>query len=234
MKNTMKLLCLLTAATLALSGCSSIHSHAVRKLIDTESVKVQAANTAANKFTDETKTRAANLQSALAALDTALSQMQASEHIHAIIFSASQNLESKKGIDAYAAAYLIATTYLAQQAGLEQAVRDQFTKDISALNDQAQRIAASWKSLAALQGKVQDYANQSGLSALDADAIGAVIAQIPGASQEFDKVLKESEQVSARLDQTLNFIPLGSSPAGQARPYAAELMDLLERIKAAK
>jgi hypothetical protein len=231
----MKLVCLLTAAAaLALGGCSSVHSHAVRKLIDTESAKVQAANAAAKKFTDETATRAASLQSALAALDTALSQMQASEHIHAIVFGASQNLESKKGIDAHAAAYLIATTYLAQQAGLEQAVRDQFAKDISALKDQALRIAASWKSLADLQAKVQDYANKSGLSALDAEAIGAAIAQIPGASQEFDKVLAESEKVSARLDQALNSAPLGSSPAAQVRPYAAELMDLLERIKAAK
>ena len=231
----MKLFYLLSAAAaLALCGCSSIHSQAVRKLIKTESAKIQAANAAATKFTSDTKERAAALQSALKALDTALSQVQAAEHVHAIVFNANQNLESKKGVDAHAAAYLIATTYLAQQAGLEQAVRDQLTKDIAALNDHAKRIADSWQSLADLQAKVQEYADKSGLADVDANAIAAVIAQIPGGSQEFAKVLQESQKVSAALDKVVDSGLFSADTVAQARPYVNELMDLLERIKTAK
>jgi hypothetical protein len=231
----MKFLCLLAAAaTLGLTGCSSIHSQAVRKLIDTESAKIQAAQAAAKTFTDATTNRVAALRSALAALDTALSQVQAAEHVHALVFSANQNLESKKGIDAYAAAYLIGSTYLTEQAGLEQAVRDQFTSDIAAFTAQARRIADSWQALAALQMQVQAYAQQSALASVDAEALAAAIAQIPGGSQEFDKILQQSEKVHAALDKALAAGVISSSAAAKVQPYTTDLMDLLERVKAAK
>lgn len=232
----MKLLFLFFAtALMVITGCSSpIHSDAVRELIDIEKSKTDAAKVATKKFTDETKKRVEILNAGLKNLEIGLSQLQASEHKHLIVFSSSQNLESKNGVDAYAAAYLIGITYLTEQAGLDQAVRDQFSKDINAFDEQAKRISESWDSLGTLQAEVQNYSNLSVLSSVDSKAVSAAISEIPGASHEFDNVLKDSQKVNDTLDSLLEFGPISNGSLGKLKPYSKELMDLLSRIKAAK
>lgn len=219
---------------LVLGGCSSIHSDAVRTLIDKEGLKIQAANTTATQFTKETSSRATDLKVASSNLDLALGQLEAAEQIHSVVFSANQNLGSKTGIDAHAVAYLIATTYLTQQAGLDQVVREQFNQDVVALTNQAQRIADSWKSLANLHAQVQKYAKQTFFASVDAEFLSALAEQVPGASQEFQEVFKDSQAVNAALDKALQVDMLSSGPLQGVKPYTADLMELLDRIKAAK
>ena len=215
-----------------LTGCSSIHSKAVRALISKEGEKLQAATQVSTNFIQETSERVALLKKAGASLDTASAQLTTAEHIHGLIFGASQNIASKTELDAHAVAYLIAATYLAEQSGLDAAVKDQFAKDAVAVTNQAQRIQASWQSLVALHEQVQAYAKQSGISGLDPNLIAALVQQIPGGSEEFAAVLKQSEKVNESIEKAFQLAPLSRSGLREARPYLSELMDLMERVKA--
>ena len=99
--------CALAASSLvaALGGCASIHSDAVRGLIDIESKKIQEASDKSKDFVTQTDERSNDYQSGLAALDESAKQIHMQEALWSLVFSSNQNVESKSGIDALAVAY---------------------------------------------------------------------------------------------------------------------------------
>ena len=216
---------------LATCGCSSIHSKPVRGLIELESRKMNSAADMARQFSDETATRIEFLKEAEASLSEAMSLVRAAEQMHALVFSANQNLASKEGADAQAAAYVIASAYLARQAGLEAKVREQFAQDYAALQAQAQRIEQSWRSLQSLHQQLQGYANQSGLGAVDGALIAALVEQTPRGGDYVETVIENSRKLNETLERAMGAIPLESSFVEQSQAYLTELLNLLERVQ---
>ena len=213
-------------------GCSSIHSGAVRSLIAKEGEKLAGATKAADGFVSATKSRTDAMTNALASLNEAMKQQNTSEMIHALVFSANQNLTSKQGVDAHAATYLIGKLYLSEQAGLEEAVNAQFLADITALQQQTEKIRLSWIALTNLHQKVAAFAARSSFASVDPDFIAALAGEIPGASSDLDTVLKDSQQVNDALKAALGFGPFKQSGVQLPQSQMNDLLDLLERVKA--
>jgi hypothetical protein len=213
-------------------GCSSIHSKAVRSLISIESEKLTDANQAASKLVMNTQSRIDAMRASLDSLETSMQQQNTAELVHALVFSANQNIETKKGSDAHAVSYMIGKLYLDKQAGLQMEVRNQSLADIAALEQQGKLIQKSWKDLAELHKKVQEFADKSAFAAIDPDLIKAVAGEIPGASSEIDTVLEDSKKVNRALDTVLNLPVANSSALHSAQSELSDFIDLLERVKA--
>src|SRR5262249_60126296 len=107
-------------------ACRAVNGGGGREISAGEGEKRAGETDAMKGFRTETDERVKALKKAQADLDLALKQQQASEHVHALIFSANQNLSTKSGVDAHAVAYMIGQIYLSEHIGLEQKVRDQF------------------------------------------------------------------------------------------------------------
>src|SRR5262249_9767711 len=100
-------LALAAAALLTTAAGSAVPRGAVRQLIAVEGEKIDGATAEMKKFRDATAQRVDALKKAQASLDKSLKQLQASEHVHALIFSSNQNLTTKSGVDAHAVTYMI-------------------------------------------------------------------------------------------------------------------------------
>ena len=222
----------LLLSLLGAPGCSSIHSSAVRSLITKEGEKLASANKATDTFISATKSKTEAMTNALNSLNEAMKEQNTSEMVHALVFSANQNLASKQGVDAHAAAYVLGKLYLSEQAGLEDAVNTQFLTDITTLQQQAEKIRQSWLALKNLHQKVADFAAKSSLASVDPDFIAALANEIPGASAELDTVLKDSQQVNDALKKALSFGALKPSDLPLPQAQFNDLLDLLEKVKA--
>jgi len=213
------------------SGCSSIHSDAVRELIKREGVKIDAAQRNIDLFQGQTAQRIEFMQKGLKDINERLKEMHKSEAKHQLVFSSYQNVTSKKGIDAYAVAYLIGKIYLADHEGLEKKVMDQFGEDFGALQEAAQRLSQSWKSLASLQHQIKNYANKSALASVDPEFIAAIVEQVPAGSESIKTVLEHSRTVNDALDEAATFSFLTGPTLQRGRSLTGDLIELLERIK---
>lgn len=226
------LLVLLLPLFLGSSGCSSIHSKAVQSLIEIQTAKIDAANDSAAKLIKTTQLRAQAMTNSLDALNDAMKQQNTSEMIHALVFSANQNVSSKKGVDAHAVAYLIGKLYLDGQAGLQKQINDQFLADIAAMEQQALLIQKSWASLKDLNAQLEAFSKKSAFATVDPDFIKAVAAEIPGASSEIQTVLNNSQKANQALDTLLQVPQLNTPALEQAQGGLNDLIDLLEKVKA--
>jgi len=218
-------------ALVAGPGCSSIHSDAVRDLIKREGVKIDAAQTNIDLFQRQTAERIKFMKAALKDMNERMKQVRASEAKHQLIFSSYQNITSKKGADASAVAYLIGKIYLADHDGLDRKVMDQFDEDFCALEEAAQRLAQSWKSLGSLHHQIKSYANKSALASLDPAFIAAVVEQVPAASKSLNEVLDHSRTVNDALDEAATFRFLKGPTLQRGRSLTTDLIELLERVK---
>jgi len=214
------------------SGCSSIHSKAVRSLIEIQTAKIDAANESAAKLVKTTQARVAAMTSSLDALNEAMKQQNTSEMIHALVFSANQNIASKTGVDAHAVTYLIGKLYLDEQAGLQKEINDQFLADIAAMEQQAALLQQSWAGLRQLNAQVDAFSKKSSLASIDPDFIKAVAAEIPGASSEIQAVLNDSQKANRALDTLLQIPQLNTHGLEQAQAGLNDLIELLEKVKA--
>jgi hypothetical protein len=222
---------LAVAAVMTTAACSAVHSDAVRELITLEGQKITGATTEMKKFRAETDERVKALRAAQASLDTALRQQQASEHVHALIFSSNQNLSTKSGVDAHAVTYMIGQIYLSEHIGLEKKVRDQFEEDYRTLTTLTERLATSWQSIQKLHGEVEAFAKKSALASVDAGLLKAVAEQAPGASQQLDAALKQARRVNDVVDKVIGGRVRGGETAQQVRSVTQDLIDLVERVK---
>src|SRR5262245_57051376 len=224
-------LALAAAALMTTAACSADHSDAVRQLIAVEGEKIDGATAETKKFRDATKQRVDALKTAQANLDKSLKQLQASEHVHALIFSSNQNLTTKSGIDAHAVTYMIGQIYLSDHIGLEKKVRDQFEEDYRTLTTLADHLDTSWQSIQKLHEEVEAFAKKSALASVDAALLKAVAEQVPGASQQLDAALKQARKVNEILDRALGARSLGGERGEQVRSVTQDLIDLMERMK---
>jgi len=224
-------LALAAAALMTTAACSAVHSDAVRQLIAVEGEKIDGATAETKKFRDATKQRVDALKTAQANLDKSLKQLQASEHVHALIFSSNQNLTTKSGVDAHAVTYMIGQIYLSEHIGLETKVADQFDEDYRTLETLAARLDTSWQSIKKLHDEVDAFAKKSALASVDAALVKAAAEQVPGASAQLDNALKQARRFNEALDKALSARVLGGDAGQRARSVSQDLIDLLERVK---
>ncbi|MGE3977845.1 MAG: hypothetical protein AB7F94_09685, partial [Nitrospira sp.] len=186
---------------MSLVGCHSIHSDAVRDLLQKEGVKIDAAQTNIDLFQKETEARIKFLEQARSSLHESFKALQAQEAKHQFVLSSYRNIASKKGEAAYAAAYLVGQMYLVEYQGLEKAVWDQFEEDFCGLRDAADALNDSWKRTAALHAQVKRYADKSALASVDPEFVSALIEQAPGQSERIMEVLNHSRTVNDALEE---------------------------------
>jgi hypothetical protein len=153
-------------------GCHSVHSGAVRELIQAEGSKIDAAQTNVDAFQKETEERIKQLEEARKLLHESFKSLQKQEAKHRFMMSSYRKMATNRGETAYAAAYLVGQYYLAEYQGLEKKVWDQFEEDFCALRDTANALNDSWKDVATLHAEVQRFANKTALATVDPELVG--------------------------------------------------------------
>jgi hypothetical protein len=225
------LLAALLAVTAALSGCASIHSEAVRQLIDRQASKTQEASQASKAFIEQTQGRVDAYNQGVSDLNTALLGLRKQESVLALALASSQPVATKTGIDARAFGYQAGLLYLDTQAGLDQAVNKQFQEDFAAMETLSQQISASWDSLEKLQTELTRYSQQSSVASADQALVAAVLEQAHVSPQNVADVVQRSKQVNKALEKASGFGVLQGEQAGKARGYLQDLIELLDSTK---
>lgn len=224
---------LLCAGLLLLNalGCHSVHSRAVRDLIQLEGTKIDAAQTNIDLFQKDTEARIAFLQQARSSLQDSFKSLQTQEAKHQFVLSSFRNISTKTGDAAQAAAYLVSQMYLAEYQGLEKAVWDQFEEDFCGLRETANALNGSWKNAGALHAQVKAFANKSALASVDPEFVDALISQAPGRSDRIMEILNHSRTVNDALEEVVGARILRIRGLDRARTFTADLVDLLDKLK---
>ena len=215
----------------AQTGCHSIHSSAVRDLVNREGAKIDVAQTNIHQYHQDTQKRIDYLKQSLDDLDAGIKLVQAAEAKHALIAASPQNVLTKKGVDAWAVSYVIGTTYLAEYQGLEQAVKKQFEDDFCAVLEAVSRIEDSWGDIARIHTQIERYSRKSLLASVDPEFVAALVEQVPGGSDRLAQVLTNSRTVNEALGEAATYRFLKSRALDRARSLTVDLMELVERVK---
>lgn len=226
----LQLLCI-GLALLNAVGCHSIHSRAVRDLIQLEGTKIDAAQTNIDLFQKETEARIAFLEQARSSLQDSFKSLQMQEAKHQFVLASFRNIATKTGEGAHAAAYLVSQIYLADYLGLEKTVWDQFEDDFCGLRDTANALNDAWKKTGALHAQVKTFANKSALASVDPEFVEALIGQAPGRSDRMMEVLNHSHTVNDALEEVVGARILRIGGLDRARTFTADLVDLLDKLK---
>ncbi len=216
---------------MSLVGCHSIHSDAVRELLQKEGAKIDAAQTNIDLFQKETEARITFLEQARSALHESFKAVQAQEAKHQFVLSSYRNIASKKDEAAYAAAYLVGQMYLVEYQGLEKAVRDQFEEDFCGLRDTANALNDSWKRTATIHAQLKRYADESALASVDPEFVSALIEQAPGQSERIREVLNRSRTVNDALEEVTGSRIIRLRALERAHTFTADLVDLLDKLR---
>jgi hypothetical protein len=216
---------------MSLVGCHSIHSAAVRDLLQKEGAKIDAAQTNIDLFRKETEARIEFLEQARGSLRVSFRALQAHEAKHQFVLPSYRHVADKKGEAAYAAAYLVGQMYLADYQRLEKAVWDQFEEDFSGLRDTARALNDSWKQTAALHAQLKRYADRSALASVDPEFVAALIEQRPGSSERIMEVLNHSRTVNQVLEEATGSRILQMRTLERPHTFTADLVNLLDKLK---
>ncbi|MDP9132557.1 MAG: hypothetical protein M3M98_05415 [Nitrospirota bacterium] len=216
---------------LAATGCHSIHSSAVRDLIQLEGTKIDAAQTNIDLFQKETEARIKFLEQARRSLHESFKALQVQEAKHRFVLASFRNVTNKKGDSAYAAAYLMSLIYMADAQGLEKAVWDQFEEDFCGLRDTANALNDSWKQTATLHAQMQRFAKQSALASVDPEFVASILDQAPGRSEQIMGILNHSRTVNDALEEIVGARILRVDGLARAQTFTADLVELLDRLK---
>lgn len=218
---------------LLLCGCASIQSGAVRNLVTIQSEHVKGANDYAATLVTQTNERTDAYRKAVADLNAAFQNVQQNEAKQALIFSSNQNISTKSGVDAEAAAYMVGALYFADYAGLQTDVKAQFEADFKALETLSRKNRESWASLLKLQTELDKYSKQTGLANVDASFVSALLEQTHIDMEDIDRAIKASKQVNSVLSRAAQLKPLQGQGLERDQATVNDLIDLLGRIKAA-
>ncbi len=221
----------LTLTVAGAVGCHSIHSGAVRDLIQLEGSKIDAAQTNIDLFQKETEARIKFLEQARSSLHESFKSLQMQEAKHQFVLASFRNITTKKGDAAYAAAYLVGQIYMADYQGLEKAVWDQFEEDFCALRDTANALNESWKNTASLHAQLKTFANKSALASVDPEFVTALMGQAPRQSDRIMDILNNSRTVNDALEEVVGARILRARGLQRAQTFTADLVDLLDRLK---
>jgi hypothetical protein len=213
------------------TGCHSIHSSAVRDLIQLEGTKIDAAQTNIDLFQKETEARIKFLEQARSSLHESFKSLQIQETKHRFVLASFRNVTNKKGDAATAAAYLVGLLYMADAQGLEKAVWDQFEEDFCGLRDTANALNDSWKHTATLHAQLQRFAKQSALASVDPEFVESILSQAPGRSEQIMGILNHSRTVNDALEEVAGarILPVGG--LARTQRFTADLVELLDRLK---
>lgn len=226
-----KLIMLAVVVIFSVLGCASIHSDAVRDLSDVETEKIGQARKNAKEFIKATDQAIEKWKKSVEALNDALQSQRRVESVHTLVFSANQNIETKDGVDAHAATYLIGEVYLADRMGLDQAVLYQFEEDFKTLKALTKQINDSWTALDKTQKEIDTFADKSSLASVDPKVMRALIVEFKGDIEVIDKVLKRSKQVNEALKKASGLGILEGLDSGRAQTVIEDVINLLERVK---
>jgi hypothetical protein len=216
---------------LATVGCHSIHSGAVRELIQAEGGKIDAAQTNVDAFQKETEERIKQLEKARSLLHESFKSMQMQEAKHLLMVSDYRKIAVKKGEVAYAAAYLAGQLYLAEYQGLETKVWDQFEEDFCALRDTANAVNDSWKGVAALHAEVRRFAGKTALASVDPELVSAILQLSPRRSDRILEVLHNSRSVNDALEEVVGAGMFRARALEGVHTFTADFVNLLDRLK---
>lgn len=212
-------------------GCTSIHSNAVRNLIEVETEKIGEAKKNAKEFVKATDQAIEEWEKSVKALNNTLQNQRKVESVHTLVFSANQNIEMKDGVDAHAATYLIGEVYLADRMGLDQAVLDQFEEDLETLKALSKQISDSWTAIDKTQKEIDTFADKSSMASVDPELMRTLIVEFKGDIEVIDKVLKRSKQVNDALKKASGLGILEGVNSGRAQTVIEDVINLLERVK---
>jgi hypothetical protein len=212
-------------------GCHSIHSGAVRDLIQLEGTKIDAAQTNIDLFQKETEGRIRFLEQARSSLHVSFEALQMQEAKHQFVLSSFRNIATMKGDAAYSAAYMVGQIYMADYQGLEKTVWNQFEEDFCGLRDTANALNDSWKHTGALHAQMKVFANKSALGSIDPEFVTALIGQAPGHSERILEILNHSRTVNDALEEVVGARILRVRALEQAHTFTADLVDLLDKLK---
>ena len=215
----------------SLMGCHSIHSDAVRDLLQKEGTKIDSAQTNIDLFQKETEERIALLEKARNELNEAFKSLRIQDTKHQFVLSSYRNIATKKGEAAYAAAYLVGLIYLADYQGLEKAVWNQFEEDFCGLRDTANALNDSWKQTAALHAQLKRYAGKSALASVDPEFVSALIEQAPGPSDRIMEILNHSRAANDALEEVTGARIVHIGGLQRAHALTTDLVDLLDKLK---
>jgi hypothetical protein len=211
-------------------GCNSIHSGAVRDLLQAEGAKIDAAQTNIDLFQKETEARIKFLEQARSSLNESFKSLQMQEAKHQSVLGSFRNITTKKGEAAFAAAYLVGQIYMAD-FGMEKAVWNQFEEDFCGLRDTANALNDSWKRTGALHAQMNTFANKSALGSVDPEFVAALIGQAPGQSGRIMEILDHSRTVNDALEEVVGARILRVRALERAHTFTNDLVDLLDKLK---
>jgi hypothetical protein len=211
-------------------GCHSIHSGAVRDLIQVEGTKIDAAQTNIDLFQKETEARIKFLEQARSSLQESFKSLQIQEAKHQSILASFRNITTKKGDAAFAASYMVSQIYMAD-FGMEKAVWNQFEEDYCGLRDTANALNDSWKHTGALHAQLKMFANKTVLGSIDPEFVSALIGQAPRHSDQILEILNHSRTVNDALEEVVGARILRARVLDQAHTFTDDLVDLLDKIK---
>lgn len=212
-------------------GCHSIHSDAVRDLIQLEGGKIDAAQTNIDVFQKETEERIKNLEQARSFLHESFKQLQMLEAKQQFVLSSYRKIANKKGEAAYAASYLVALLYLADSHGVEKMVWDQFEEDFCGLRDTAQALNTSWKQVGAIHVQLKQFANKSALASVDPEFLSALVDQAPAQSGRIVEILNNSRTVNDALEEVTGSGIIRMRALERTHTLTADLVELLDKLK---
>jgi hypothetical protein len=211
-------------------GCNSIHSGAVRDLLQAEGAKIDATQTNIDLFQKETEARIKFLEQARSSLNESFKSLQMQEAKHQSVLGSFRNITMKKGEAAFAAAYLVGQIYMAD-FGMEKAVWNQFEEDFCGLRDTANALNDSWKRTGALHAQMNTFANKSALGSVDPEFVAALIGQAPGQSGRIMEILDHSRTVNDALEEVVGARILRVRALERAHTFTNDLVDLLDKLK---
>ena len=214
----------------ALTGCHSFRSDAVRDLIGREGQKIDAAQVNSAAIEKETEGRIGAMKESLKDLNARFVGLQQAEAAHSFVFKSYQTLNTKRGQDAHAAAYVLGMVYLDEYEGLNKAIMDQFDEDFCALQALAARLGDSWKAIGDLHGGIDRYAHASAFASIDPKFVDAVLAAVPGSTGRVAQVLDRSRMVNDALEEALGLAFLKGRGLERVKAVNTDLLDLLERL----
>ncbi|MEQ1681219.1 MAG: hypothetical protein ABL950_11530 [Nitrospira sp.] len=212
-------------------GCHSIHSDAVRHLIQLEGGKIDAAQTNIDVFQKETEERIKNLEQARSYLQDSFKQLQMLEAKQRFVLASYRKIASKRGEAAYAASSLIAQLYLAESHGVEKMVWDQFEEDFCGLRDTANALNDSWKQTGAIHAQLKQFADRSVLASVDPEFVSAVIDRAPAQSDRIVEILNHSRTVNDALEEVTGSGIIRMRALDRAQTLTADLVELLDKLK---
>jgi hypothetical protein len=228
--NSLWLLSILSLLPL-FTGCTSIHSDAVRELIKVQEGKTTEAKNNALKFVKDTDSAIGSYEKALEQLDGSRKELRKIEAVHTFIFSTKRNVGAKKGVDAQAVAYLIGELYMRDYNGLDQKVKSQFIEDFAALKKTGQEIERSWTKLKITHDQIVNFANRSGLASVDSELVKQLFIEFDVDTETLENVIKRSKQVNQALENELALNFVDGLALSRTQVLNEDLLNLVERIK---